>query len=57
LELKEYVDGTLVKHNFIRWPLRIVRYDIDSEKNTWKLAIDCFDGPTREIQFEQQEKQ
>lgn len=56
LELKEYVDGTLVKHNFIRWPLRIVRYDIDSEKNPWKLAIDCFDGPAREIQFEQQEK-
>lgn len=55
LELKEYVDGTLVKHNFIRWPLHIVRYDIDAEKNPWKLAIDCFDGPAREIQFEQQE--
>lgn len=58
LELKEYVDGTLVKHNFIRWPLRIVRYDIDAERNPWKLAIDCFDGPAREIQFnEAQEKE
>ncbi|MFM2588238.1 PFL_4703 family integrating conjugative element protein [Vibrio sp. TBV020] len=51
LELKEYVDSTLVKHNYSRWPLRIVRYDVDVENNPWKLAIDCFDGPAREIQF------
>lgn len=54
LELKEYVDSTLVKHNFIRWPLRVVRYDVDVEKNPWKLAIDCFDGPAREIQFKEE---
>ncbi len=57
LELKEYVDGTLVKHNFIRWPLRIVRYDIDANQNPWQLAIDCFAGPARELKFEKQESQ
>lgn len=57
LELKEYVDGILVKHNYSRWPLRVVRYDVDVESNPWKLAIDCFDGPAREIQFNKEEKQ
>lgn len=51
LELKEFVDGNLVKHNFIRWPLKIVRYDVDPDNNPWGLAIDCFDGPAREIQY------
>lgn len=55
LELKEYVGGVTVKNNFIRWPLKIVRYDIDRNNNPWGLAIDCFDGPAREIQFEKQE--
>ncbi|MFM2666701.1 PFL_4703 family integrating conjugative element protein [Vibrio mediterranei] len=50
-ELKEYVGGVLVKHNFTRWPLRIVRYDIDVEQNPWQLAIDCFSGPAREIHY------
>ncbi len=50
-ELKEYVGDTLVKHNYTRWPLRVVRYDVDTEQNPWGLAIDCFDGPAKEIQF------
>lgn len=55
MELKEYIDGTLVKHNYTRWPLRIVRYDVDADSNPWKLAIDCFDGAAREIRFSKEE--
>lgn len=49
LQLKEYVKGTEVKTSLARWPLRIVRYDVDVNKNPWGLAIDCFTGPAREI--------
>lgn len=49
LQLKEYVKGTEVKTSLARWPLRIVRYDVDVNNNPWGLAIDCFDGPAREI--------
>ncbi len=57
LELKEHIDGVLVKQNYTRWPLRIVRYDVDLKANPWGLAIDCFDGLPRDIQFTKQESQ
>lgn len=33
-----------VKDTFIRYPLRVVRFDVDRERNPWQLAIDCFGG-------------
>ncbi|MFA0053641.1 PFL_4703 family integrating conjugative element protein [Vibrio echinoideorum] len=56
LELKEYVSNELVKHNLIRWPLKIVRYDIDRNANPWGLALDCFDSQPRTVQLTQKEK-
>ena len=53
LQLSEYVGGVKVKSNAIRWPLKVVRYDVDRENNPWGLAIDCFDGPARTIEFKQ----
>lgn len=49
LQLKEYVKGTEVKSSLARWPLRVVRYDVDVNNNPWGLALDCFDGVAREI--------
>ena len=40
--IEETVAGMEVKHTRIRYPLRIVRYDVDRELNPWGLAIDCF---------------
>lgn len=54
LQLKEYVKGTEVKSSLARWPLRVVRYDVDVNNNPWGLAIDCFDGVAREINVTQQ---
>ncbi len=42
LQIQESVNGVAVKDAFIRYPLRIVRFDIDRERNQWQLAIDCF---------------
>ena len=48
MELFETVKGMAVKRKAIRYPLRVVRYDIDREMNPWGLALDGFEstGPT-----------
>lgn len=48
MELVETVKGMSVKRKAIRYPLRVVRYDIDRETNPWGLALDGFasTGPT-----------
>ena len=48
MELIESVKGMSVKRKAIRYPLRVVRYDIDRETNPWGLALDGFGstGPT-----------
>jgi len=40
--IQESVRGMEVKHLNIRYPLRVVRYDIDPETNPWGLALDGF---------------
>lgn len=34
--------GVAVKDAFVRYPLHVVRYDVDRELNPWQLAIDCY---------------
>lgn len=40
--LKETYEGQVVKDSFIRYPLRVVRYDVDGECNPFGLALDGF---------------
>ena len=49
LSLHETVGGMSVKETHVRYPLRVVRYDVDPEANPWGLVLDGFagDGPTR----------
>lgn len=42
LTVDEYYQAEPVKRALVRYPLRVVRYDVDSEKNPWGLALDCF---------------
>ncbi len=42
MQLVETSRGMPVKDTFIRYPLQIVRYDIDRDKNPFGLAINCF---------------
>jgi integrating conjugative element protein (TIGR03746 family) len=47
--IQEYVRGMEVKNIKIRYPLRVVRFNVDPETNPWGLALDGFGqgGPTR----------
>lgn len=48
MQLQETYRGQNVKDTFIRYPLRLVRYDVDRERNPWGLGLDCFsDQPQR----------
>ena len=42
MQLMEAFRGQPVKDAFIRYPIRVVRYDVDRERNPWRLAIDCY---------------
>lgn len=49
-EVHEHVRGELVKHIYVRYPLRVVRYAFDPQTNPYGLAIDCSlseEQPTR----------
>ncbi|MBC7501846.1 MAG: TIGR03746 family integrating conjugative element protein [Herminiimonas sp.] len=41
-QLQETSRGVQVKDVFIRYPLQIVRFDVDRELNPFGLAVDCF---------------
>lgn len=41
-QLMETSLGVPVKQAFIRYPLRVVRYDVSRDNNPFQLAIDCF---------------
>lgn len=42
MQMQENFKGQQIKDVFIRYPMRVVRYDVDREKNPWRLAIDCY---------------
>jgi integrating conjugative element protein (TIGR03746 family) len=48
-QVQETFRGNPVKDVFIRYPIRVVRFDVDRERNPWQLAIDCYghDRPAR----------
>jgi integrating conjugative element protein (TIGR03746 family) len=44
MELIETAYGMTVKNPVIRYPLRVVRYEVDPELNPWGLALDGYSG-------------
>ena len=42
LKVREYIGNQLIKEKDVFWPLKVVEFNIDSEKNPQGLAIDCF---------------
>jgi integrating conjugative element protein (TIGR03746 family) len=42
LDAEEYYAGEPVKRALVRYPLKVVRFDIDPQKNPWGLALDCY---------------
>lgn len=51
LQVQETQNGTPIKDTYIRYPIRVVRFDIDRQKNQWGLAVDCF-GTERPARLE-----
>lgn len=52
-QLRETQSGVDVKDTFIRYPIKVVRFDVNREQNPWQLAIDCF-GNERPARLEAQ---
>ncbi len=42
MQVMESYRGQPVKDTFVRYPLRVVRFDVDRERNPWRLALDCY---------------
>lgn len=55
LELIETVRGLTVKNPLIRYPLRVVRYAVDPERNPWGLALDGYGEPPQRINLAEEQ--
>jgi len=55
LNADEYYLTEAVKRTAVRYPLRVVRYDINAEANPWGLALDCFDGTPQRLEVATEE--
>ena len=49
LNADEYYAAEPVKRVVVRYPLRVVRFDLDPERNKWGLALDCYQGTPQKI--------
>lgn len=45
----EYYGAEQVKRAFVRYPIKVVRADLDAEKNPFGLALDCFASAPQRI--------
>jgi integrating conjugative element protein (TIGR03746 family) len=50
LSVDEYYQAEPVKRALVRYPLNVVRLDIDPEKNPWGLALDCFASTPQKLE-------
>lgn len=50
LSVDEYYQAEPVKRALVRYPVSVVRFDIDPEKNPWGLALDCFAATPRKLE-------
>jgi len=52
VEIAETLHGKPVKTVYVQYPLRVVRYDVDPEKNPWGLAIANYAGEPKRLSNE-----
>ncbi|EBL8291861.1 TIGR03746 family integrating conjugative element protein [Salmonella enterica] len=50
LTVDEYYRAEPVKRALVRYPLNVVRYDVDPEENPWGLVLDCFAGQPQKLE-------
>ena len=57
LNIKETFRSEIVKDIFVRYPIRVVRWDVDPECNLWGLALDGFYRNPKRLEGNQQENE
>ena len=57
VNIKETFRSEIVKDIFVRYPVRIVRLDVDPECNLWGLALDGFYKNPKRLEGNQQENE
>jgi integrating conjugative element protein (TIGR03746 family) len=55
VNIKETFRSEIVKDIFVRYPIRIVRWDVDPECNLWGLALDGFYKKPKRLEGTQQD--
>jgi len=50
LNADEYYLTEAVKRTAVRYPLLVLRHDVDTQNNPWGLVIDCFDGTPQRLE-------
>lgn len=45
----EYYSAEQVKRALVRYPIKVLRLDVDPEKNPFGLALDCYSSPPQRI--------
>lgn len=50
VDADEYYGSEQVKRALIRYSIRVVRLDVDAEKNPFGLALDCYSSPPERIE-------
>ncbi|HID51077.1 MAG TPA: TIGR03746 family integrating conjugative element protein [Anaerolineae bacterium] len=48
-QITEYIDDRMVKKINVRFPIRVVRWNVSRKYNPWRLAIDGFDGEVTRV--------
>lgn len=51
LHIEETMLGEPIKDRLVNYPVRVVRYDVDPEKNPFGMAIDCLADTPRAIEL------
>lgn len=49
LSVDEYYGTEQVKRALVRYPIKVLRLDIDAERNPFGLALDCYDGTPQRL--------
>lgn len=52
LSTDEYYLDNPVKRVLVRYPLNVVRYDVDPEANPWGLALNCYRSTPQRLEIE-----
>jgi len=50
LSADEYYGAEQVKRVLVRYPIKVVRADVDPARNPFGLMLDCYDGTPQRIE-------